>query len=55
MLSLPWLGHLAHKHGPRKLLTWGSLGILFVASCLLLWVGYRAFERMKNGFVEEIA
>lgn len=28
MLSLPWLGHVAHRHGARKLLVWGSLGIL---------------------------
>jgi lipopolysaccharide transport system permease protein len=33
----------------------GSLAGLFVFSCLLLWVGYRAFDRMKNRFVEEIA
>jgi lipopolysaccharide transport system permease protein len=34
---------------------WTSLAIVFVMSCLLLWIGYRAFERMKNGFVEDIA
>lgn len=34
---------------------WNSLAIVFVMSCLLLWIGYRAFERMKNGFVEDIA
>jgi len=33
---------------------WTSLGVMFVISCLLLWIGYRAFEHMKNGFVEDI-
>ena len=28
MLSMPWLGRMAHRHGPRKLLFWGSVGIL---------------------------
>jgi lipopolysaccharide transport system permease protein len=33
---------------------WISLAIVFVLSCALLALGYRTFERMKNGFVEEI-
>ena len=33
---------------------WSSLAIVLALSCALLWIGYRTFERMKNGFVEEI-
>jgi lipopolysaccharide transport system permease protein len=33
---------------------WLSLAIVFALSCALLWIGYHTFERMKNGFVEEI-
>lgn len=35
MFSLPWLGHAAHRHGPRKLLLWGSLGIIPLSA---LWL-----------------
>jgi len=28
MMSMPWLGRMAHRYGPRKLLLWGSVGIL---------------------------
>ena len=33
---------------------WSSLALVFALSCVVLWVGYTTFERMKNGFVEEI-
>jgi MFS family permease len=36
MLSLPWLGHLAHRYGPRKLLLWGSLGIMPLSAMWLV-------------------
>lgn len=36
MLSLPWLGHVAHHYGPRKLLMWGSLGIIPLSSMWLV-------------------
>lgn len=32
MFSLPWLGHVAHRHGAKKLLYWGSLGIIPLSS-----------------------
>lgn len=36
MLSLPWLGHLAHRYGARKLLMWGSLGIMPLSAMWLV-------------------
>jgi MFS family permease len=36
MLSLPWLGHLAHRYGARKLLLWGSLGIMPLSAMWLV-------------------
>jgi MFS family permease len=32
MLALPWLGHLAHRYGARRLIVWGSIGIVPLAS-----------------------
>jgi MFS family permease len=36
MVSLPWLGQLAHRYGPRKLLVWGSVGILPLSAMWLV-------------------
>lgn len=36
MLSLPWLGHVAHRYGARKLLLWGSLGIMPLSAMWLV-------------------
>ncbi len=33
---------------------WGALAVLLAASVVLVIIGYRAFERMKNRFVEEL-
>lgn len=40
MFSLPWLGHLAHRYGPRKLLLWGSVGILPLSALWLVSSNY---------------
>jgi MFS family permease len=40
MLALPWLGHLAHCYGPRRLIVWGSLGIIPLASGWLVSDNY---------------
>lgn len=40
MFSLPWLGHLAHRHGPQKLLAWGSLGIIPLSAGWLVTDNY---------------
>jgi len=36
MFSLPWLGHIAHRYGARKLLLWGSLGIMPLSAMWLV-------------------
>ncbi len=40
MFALPWLGHLAHRHGARKLLVWGSIGILPLSAMWLVSNNY---------------
>lgn len=36
MLSLPWLGHMAHRYGARKLLLWGAIGIMPLSAMWLV-------------------
>jgi MFS family permease len=45
MLALPWLGHLAHRYGARRLIVWGSIGIVPLASGWLVGgVAWAAYE-----------
>jgi MFS family permease len=36
MISLPWLGHVAHRYGAARLLAWGSFGIIPLSSMWLV-------------------
>ncbi|MBL9083615.1 MAG: MFS transporter [Planctomycetales bacterium] len=40
MFALPWIGQLAHRYGPRKLLIWGSIGIMPLSALWLVSNNY---------------